>query len=160
MALALFATAFAEAAAWVAIPIVLFAILAGLSDGLENHFLSRQLNHPLDPVPGDIVRARAWAMTKFLCLLLAALPAAALILGGANRWLARRTARHGASNPAAPARSGCSDRKFPELIKAESHDIFSGENASRRDDPKYAENINTDEPKVSFRSADVTGLAL
>ena len=160
IALALFATAFAEAAAWVAVPIVLFAILAGISDGLENHFLWRQLNQPLDPVTGDIVRARAWAMTKFLCLLLAALPTAALILGGANRWLARRTAHHGASNPAAPARSGCSDRKFPELIKAENNDIFSDENASRRDDPRFAENINTDEPKVSFRSADVTGLAL
>src|SRR5204862_8120195 len=96
LAVALFATAFAEAAAWVAIPIIVLAVLAGLSDGLENHFLSLQLRRPLDPAAGDVIRARAWAMTKFVCLLLAAVPTVALSLGGVNRWLGRM-ARGGAA---------------------------------------------------------------
>jgi hypothetical protein len=178
----------AYATAWILIPLwaliagnvsrkttalVIAAVVAGaLFDVAENTLLARGLEGASTIEPIRLFRlARLAAMTKFVLLMLAL--AGGVITGfGALRklvierwlWKLEREKRARAAATPMPERDGTpptlKEPTFDELVKLETAGIFEMQVHRPKDTLAFELNAAADERYVSFREADIIGLAL
>ncbi len=152
--------------------LVIAAVVAGaLFDLAENSLLDDALANPSGAPARLFTLARLAAMHKFVLLLLGI--AGSVIVGfGAlrklviGRWLWRReledraaadrAGRGDATTSATPA----SMTSVDELVQRETEGIFEHQVHRTKDSPVCAINAAADEQYVSFREADLIGLAL
>ncbi len=131
-------------------------VAAGLSDLAENALHLRALDGA--DTPGTFARARLAAMTKWALLLAGAAWTLAVGGGALRRILVSK--QDSAATGANQAQAWQPLATFGDLIKRETTGIFQGARHRSPDDPVCQLHAAADEQFVSFRGADLIGLAL
>jgi hypothetical protein len=178
----------AYSAAWILIPLwariagkvspkttalVIAGVLAGaLFDVAENRLLGTALASPTGVQDRLFTLARLAAMHKFVLLLLAVAGGVTLSFGAVrklviDRWLWRREIEDRTAAAAHPSRhvgrtwsAAAAPMTVDHLMQRETRGIFEHQSHRTPDRPVPAVNAAADEQYVSFREADMIGLAL
>jgi hypothetical protein len=132
-------------------PLVLVVVVCFLAGGEFDRRENVGLQQMIDSggyLEGVVLRTQLYALGKFIALALGVIGLLVFIGGAIRRLFGRALAESSAGHD------------FAELLKLENAAIFAGFTNRPPDEPKVEPNTATDEPRVSFRAADVIGLAL